>query len=141
MYTLEELVEQNRDIKQLCEVLGVLMPNTALHDNEYVIDLMNLFREKVWMHLVFEDKTVYAELARHSDDEIKQIAHDFHQSARGTKKDFAEFMRRWQHREDAPHDNTLCEQCGAMFQQILERVEYENKKMFPLVEEHQNINE
>ena len=139
MYTLDELIEQNKDIAQLCQILSVLMPNTDLHDNDYVIELMELFKDKVWMHLVFEDKTVYAELARHEDEDISNIAREFHQTARDTKKDFTRFMRNWQHHQKKGDKKPLCQQCETIFKQILERTEFENKKMFPLVEKHQKL--
>ena len=139
MYTLDELFEQNHDIAQLCEVLSVLTANPELHNNSYVIELMNLFRDKVWVHLVFEDKTIYAELVRHSDEEISKIAKEFHQSAIGTRKDFTRFMRDWQHRALEHDRKPLSLQCKEIFEQILARTRFENEKMFPLVEKHQKL--
>jgi len=139
MYTLDELIEQNQDIAQLCEVLSVLMPNPDLHNNDYVIELMNLFKDKVWMHLVFEDKTVYAELARHEDEDISNIAKEFHKTSRETKKNFSRFMRDWLHRGKGGDKKPLCKQCETIFKEVLARAEFENKKMFPMVEKHQKL--
>jgi len=139
MYTLDELYEQNRDIAQLCEVLSVLTTNPELHNNSYVIELMNIFRDKVWVHLVFEDKTVYAELARHDDETISDLAKEFHRSAIDTRKVFTQFMRDWQHRELGHDKKPLSLQCREIFEQILERTVFENEKMLPMIEEHQKL--
>ena len=46
-------------------VLRVLIEHPALRHNPYACELVSRFNEKVWMHLVFEENTIYAELARH----------------------------------------------------------------------------
>ncbi|MCG6886662.1 MAG: hypothetical protein LJE74_05585, partial [Proteobacteria bacterium] len=63
MYTLDELKNQNEEIARLCDVLSVLVEHRSMHNNPYVCELMSRFKEKVWMHLVFEDNTFYSELS------------------------------------------------------------------------------
>ena len=135
MYSLEELKQQNQDIKSLCDVLSVLIENTALHDNPYVCDLMSRFREKVWMHLVFEDNTIYAELVRHQNRSVSSIAKTFHDSARVIKKKFTGYVRRWCNPAvtDKEHE-ALLEESREIFKLIRERIDYENEHMFPLIE-------
>jgi len=135
MYSIEELKQQNRDIKSLCDVLSVLIENTALHDNPYVCDLMSRFREKVWMHLVFEDNTIYAELVRHQNRSVSSIAKTFHESARVIKKKFSGYVRRWCNPAvtDKEHE-ALLEESREIFKLIRERIDYENEQMFPLIE-------
>ena len=135
MYSLEELKQQNQDIKSLCDVLSVLIENTALHDNPYVCDLMSRFREKVWMHLVFEDNTIYAELVRHQNRSVSSIAKTFHDSARVIKKKFSGYVRRWCNPAvtDKEHE-ALLEESREIFKLIRERIDYENEQMFPLIE-------
>ncbi len=50
MYSLDELKQQNQDIKDLCNVLSALIENKSLHNNPYVCELMSRFKEKVWVH-------------------------------------------------------------------------------------------
>ena len=135
MYSLEELKQQNQDIKSLCDVLSVLIENTALHYNPYVCDLMSRFREKVWMHLVFEDNTIYAELVRHQNRSVSSIAKTFHESARVIKKKFSGYVRRWCNPAvtDKEHE-ALLEESREIFKLIRERIDYENEQMFPLIE-------
>lgn len=136
MYSLDELRKQNQDIAQLCEVLAVLMENKSLHSNPYVCELMNRFKEKVWMHLVFEDNTIYAELARHNDPAIAETARRFHDSAREIKQRFSRYVKQWCRPKvgDDEHEE-LVNESREIFGLIRERVDYEDRHIFPLVEQ------
>ncbi len=135
MYSLDDLKRQNRDITALCDVLSVLLEQRSLHENPYVCELMARFKEKVWMHLVFEDNTLYAELARHNDAAVADAARRFHDSARATKKGFSRYVRHWctPARDDAQHA-ALAEESREIFRLVMERVKYENEQIFPLIQ-------
>ncbi len=135
MYSLEELKQQNKEIKDLCAVLSVLIEEKSLHDNPYVCELMSRFKEKVWMHLVFEDNTVYAELLRHQDPSVSATARNHHDSAREIRKRFSGYVRNWCKPavSDAEHGALLAES-RELFRRIRERADYENEQMFPLLE-------
>lgn len=135
MYTVDELKQQNQDIGDLCDVLSVLIREKSLHDNPYVCELMSRFREKVWMHLVFEDNTIYAELIRHNNQSISGIAKGFHDSAKVIRKKFTGYIRKWCNPAvtDTEHE-ALLKESQEIFSLIRERVKYENEQMFPLLE-------
>ncbi len=137
MYTVEELHQQNREISQLLDVLGVLVEPRELHNNPFVCELMGRFREKVWIHLVFEDNTVYGELANDPDPEVSATAQRFHDSARRIKKRFAGYVRQYCMAEisDAEHA-ALLEESREIFAMIRDRVRFEEQYMFPLLERH-----
>ena len=73
MYTLEELEQQNSDIANLCQVLLVLVREPQLRGNPYVCDLVSRFYDKVWMHLMFEDKSLYAAFKQEMTEVIGAI--------------------------------------------------------------------
>jgi hypothetical protein len=135
VYSVEELRRQNEEIAELCDVLSVLIEHKSLHSNRYVCELMARFREKVWMHLVFEDNTIYAELVRHNDKSISDTARGFHDSAKEIRKRFSNYVKHWCKSEvdDADHDRLL-EESGELFRLLRERINYENVHMFPLIE-------
>ncbi|MCG6935707.1 MAG: hemerythrin domain-containing protein [Proteobacteria bacterium] len=137
MYTLDELKNQNEEITQLCDVLSVLVEHKSMHNNPYVCELMSRFKEKVWMHLVFEDNTFYSELSGHNDKAVSDIAQQFHDSARQIKKHFSGYIRHWCKPTvaDSEHE-ALLEESREIFRLIRERIEYENRYMFPLVEKY-----
>ena len=65
MYTLDELKKQNMEISDLINILQILTKEKSLINNPFVCELVERFNEKVWMHLVFEDNSLYSELAKH----------------------------------------------------------------------------
>lgn len=136
MYSsLDELKEQNLEISQLCEVLYVLVEKPSLHDNPFVRDLMTRFKEKVWVHLVFEDNTFYAALIRSDDEKACEIAKAFHESAKEIKHRFSDFVRRCCNTPESENE-TLSKESHEIFTLIRNRIAYENEIIFPLVEQH-----
>ena len=137
MYTLSELKKQNQDINDFIDVLYVLVKDEKLVANPLVCDLVSRFNEKVWMHLVFEDNSLYNELAKHHNPEISEIADSFHQSARDIKKQFSGYMKLWCQASGADHhQKAFCEETIDILDKIKRRISYETEQMFPLVEAH-----
>ena len=138
MYSLDELKEQNKEISQLCDVLSVLMEQPSLHDNPFVCKLMTRFKEKVWVHLVFEDNTIYAALLHTGDEKVSNTAKAFHDSAKEIKHRFSGFVRHWCSLpgSDSEHE-MLSKESREIFTLIRERISYEDEKIFPLVKQQQ----
>ncbi len=137
MYTLEELKRQNREIADLISVLTVLKDHHELRGNPFVCDLFASFNEKVWMHLEFEDDTLYSEMARHHNPEISSIARNFHETARKVKRHFTHYVKLWCQAADGNCDpETFSIESAKVFDLIRERIRYETEEMFPLVEKH-----
>lgn len=135
MYSLDELKEQNQEISQLCEVLSVLMEQQPLHDNPFVRELMTRFKEKVWVHLVFEDNTFYAALLQCDDEKVRGTAQAFHDSAKEIKHRFSAFVRHWCSSpvSESEHE-MLSKESNEIFILIRDRIAYENEQIFPIVE-------
>lgn len=135
MYSLSELKKQNQEISDLIEVLHVLISDKKLINNPFVCDLVSRFNEKVWMHLVFEDNTIYAELAKHHNPDISEIAQNFHDSAKEIKKEFSAYVKLWCKTSGTEHNKqAFCGNSSEMLDKIKQRIEYETNKIFPLVE-------
>ena len=135
MYSVEELQQQNRDIADLCRVLEVVVENPQLRGNPYACDLLSKFFDKVWMHLVFEDKSLYSDLLLHQDDEVVKIASSFHDSAKKLKKSFRKRVRQWcnvaplkEGEKDSFQDEMLI-----VIEDVMRRVKSENEVIIPLV--------
>lgn len=138
MYSLDELKKQNQEISQLCDVLSVLMEQQSLHNNPFVCELMTRFKKEVWVHLVFEDNTIYAALLHTGDEKISNIAKSFHDSAKEIKHRFAGFVRNWcaMPGSDSEHE-MLSKESNEIFTLIRNRISYEDEQIFPLVEQQQ----
>ena len=140
MYTLDELERQNNEITELCDVLCAILKDSSLHNNSIATELMDRFKEKVWMHLVFEDNTIYSELVQHPDDEVSQAVGEFHQSGRTIKKRFSNFIRNWKkYAESGEGHDSVHSDCSDIFSLIRDRVRYENDTIFPLVKRLQTV--
>lgn len=140
MYSLDELKQQNKEISQLCDVLCILMEQPSLHDNPFVCELMKRFKEKVWVHLVFEDNTIYAALIYTDDEKVGQIAKAFHDNAKEIKHRFSGYVRHWcSIPEPGSEREILRNESKEVFALIRNRISYENEKIFPLVEEQQSV--
>jgi len=138
MYSLDELREQNKEISQLCDVLSVLMEQQSLHDNPFVCELMTRFKEKVWVHLVFEDNTIYAALLHTGDEKTSNIAKAFHDSAKEIKHRFSGFVRHWCSSPGSESEHEmLSKESREIFTLIRNRIAYENEQIFPLVAQQQ----
>lgn len=135
MYSLSELKRQNQEISDLIEVLSLLLHQPQIMQNPLVCELVGRFNEKVWMHLVFEDDALYAELAKHHNPKINALAQEFHNSSREIKKQFSQYMKLWCQASGADHyQQAFCEQTPAMLEKIRQRIAFETEHMFPLVE-------
>jgi hemerythrin-like domain-containing protein len=139
MYTLDELKKQNREIGDLVEMLRVLIQHPHLRNNPYACELVARFNEKVWMHLVFEENTIYAELARHHNPDISKIATQFHDSARDIRKHFSHYVKLWcQTATGQGQHAAFIEESNKVFDMIGARIRFENDELFPIVEHHFN---
>ena len=135
MYTLDELKQQNRDISELCQVLSVLTNDYELRGNSYLCDLVSTFYDKVWMHLMFEDKTLYTDLLASHDEEVVAAANRFHDSAKALKKQFGSHIKKWCHLDaDESEYSQFSGQMRDVIAAVMERVRVENDEIIPLVE-------
>jgi len=140
MYSLSELKKQNQEINDLIDVLYVLINDKKLIGNPFVCDLVSRFNEKVWMHLVFEDNTIYSELAKHRNPDISEIAQRFHDSAKEIKTEFSCYVKLWCKASGADHhQQAFCSNSLEMLNKIKHRIEYETSHIFPLVESNEHI--
>ena len=135
MYSLSELKKQNQEIGDLADVLDVLINKQNLIQNPFVCDLVCRFNEKVWMHLVFEDNSLYNELAKHHNPDISNLAESFHNSTKAIRKEFSDYVKLWCKASGADHhQQAFCEQTPKILNKVRQRIKFETEKMFPLVE-------
>jgi len=136
MYTLTELKKQNQEITDLIEVIDVLTKDKKLINNPFVCELVSRFNEKVWMHLVFEDNTIYSELAKHHNPNISDIAKQFHDNAKEIKKEFTAYVKLWCKTSGADHHHqAFCGSTSEILKKIKRRIKFETDKIFPLIEQ------
>lgn len=112
------------------------MEQQSLHNNPFICELMTRFKEKVWVHLVFEDNTIYAALLHTGDENISNTAKAFHNSAKEIKHRFSGFVRHWCSMPVSGSEHEiLSNESREIFALIRERIIYEEEKISPLVKQ------
>ncbi len=138
MKTLSELKRHNGEIRDLMDVLEVLVARQALRHNTVVCQLVSEFHDRVWTHLVLEDNELYGELLRQADPATRDLAKQFHERARELKRRFAGYIRHWCRPAD-DDQAAFVEESREIFRLVREQMAFENERMFPLVEAHYGV--
>jgi len=80
------LKHHNQEILDLADVLTVLVRHNELRHNPHVCSLVKSFNEKVWMHLVFDEKAIYLDLLDHDDPDVAARAVSFKENTRALRQ-------------------------------------------------------
>ncbi len=137
MITFDELNAQNHKITELSNVLGLLLQDRSMCDNEVTVELFFQYVELVKKHLDLEDKHLYANLLAQKDRAINQTANRFMSGSAEIKRVFDQYLRKWcKHRHLAikNHDQFVKE-TEEMFQLVLNRIIDETEHLYPLIRE------
>ncbi len=140
MTTYEELHAENHDITELSNVLLYLFKERSMCDTGTCCDLFYRYTEKVKHHIDTVDKNMYSQLLTHEDHEIQKLAKNFMSGSQEIKKIIAAYIKTWCPKKKADtlaiadYDKFLHES-EEMFELILERIQNETEKLYPLVRE------
>ena len=143
MITYEELHAENHDITELSNVLLYLFKERSMCDTGTCCDLFYRYTEKVKHHIETVDKNMYSQLLTHEDHEIQKLAKNFMSGSQEIKKIIASYIKTWCPKKKADtlaiaeYDRFLKES-EEMFELILERIQNETEKLYPLVRELNN---
>ena len=106
-------------------------------------DLFYRYTEKVKHHIDTVDKNMYSQLLTHEDHDIQKLARNFMSGSQEIKKIIASYIKTWCPKKKADtlaiaeYDKFLKES-EEMFELILERIQNETEKLYPLVRELDN---
>ncbi len=138
MVNVAEFSKENQEIVQLCSILNILVDNGDLRDNPVFCELLSSFRDKIWTHLVHEDRAVYAELLNHRDKSVNEVADQFINNTHALKKILATYLKRWCHTAgsiagDREANDSFLDETREIFRLVDERINLENTKLFPII--------
>jgi hypothetical protein len=135
MMSTDELRKENKEIMDLCGVLSVLVKYADMHENAVFCELLDRFRHRVDVHLANEDRSVFRELLGQQDQHAHNIAADFLSNGRELKKIFGSYKNQWCRAGQPPalDDQAFVADTKEMFRLVCERVDMEDKKLFPLL--------
>ena len=133
MIPVEELRKENSDIKDISEIISILVSHPSLHGNTVFCELLKRFQKKLDDHLMHEARSIYPELLNHDDANIKQVAKDFVSNTHELERILKKYTKRWckdVNREDhAKFENETKE----LFKLIDERIQLEETHLFPVL--------
>lgn len=140
MISYDELHAQNHSITELSNVLRYLFKERSMCDTGACCELFNRYTEKVQEHIDVVDRNLYSKLLTHDDHDIQHLAKNFMSGSQEIKKIMASYIKTWCPKKKtdtlaiAEHDRFLKES-EEMFDLILERIQNETEKLYPLVRE------
>mgnify|MGYP001813336393 FL=1 len=140
MTTYEELHAENHDITELSNVLLYLFKERSMCDTGTCCDLFYRYTEKVKHHIETVDKNMYSQLLTHEDHEIQKLARNFMSGSQEIKKIIAAYIKTWCPKKKADtlaiaEYEKFLKESEEMFELILERIQNETEKLYPLVRE------
>lgn len=140
MITYDELHRENHNITELSNVLLYLFKERSMCDTGTCCELFHRYTDKVKEHIDLVDKNLYSSLLTHDDHEIQKLARNFMSGSQEIKKIIAAYTKEWCPRKKA---DTLAigdyerflKETEKMFELILERIQNETERLYPLVRE------
>ena len=140
MITYDELHNENHAITELSNVLLYLFRERSMCDTGTCCELFHRYTDKVKEHIDLVDENLYSQLLTHDDNEVRKLARNFMSGSQEIKRIIASYMKDWCPSKNA---DTLAiadyerflKESEEMFELILERIQNETEKLYPLVRE------
>lgn len=140
MINYNELHNENHSITELSNVLLYLFRERTMCDTAACCELFHRFTEKVREHIDLVDENLYSNLLIHDDRETQKLARNFMSGSQEIKKIMAAYMKQWCPRKrpgslDIKEYDRFLRESEEMFNLVLERIQDETEKLYPLVRE------
>jgi len=135
MIPLEEFRAENREIKDLCNILNLSVDQYSLRHNSVVCELIDRFADRVHAHLIHEDRSIYRDLLKKHTSEANHVADRFLGNTQELKRIFNEYQRCWCRKPHSENDHAqYVDDSKDMFKMVCDRIEFEEQKIFPYFE-------
>ncbi|MEE9327477.1 MAG: hypothetical protein V3U71_09310 [Cocleimonas sp.] len=144
MITYDELNTQNDKITELSNVLSVLIKDRSLCDSEICSQLFYNYMDKVNEHMQFIDSNFYQSLLTSSSTEANKLANNFMSGSHEIKRVMNNYAKKWCKKSTQELKiggglhNKFIEQTDEMFEMILDRIQDEMEKLYPMVRQISN---
>jgi len=132
MIPIEDLRAENREIRDLCNILGTSVDQYSLRNNSVVCELLERFADRVSTHMAHEERSVYRDLLQKHTQEADQLADKFLGNTQELKRIFNGYKRGWCRK---PHSETVhakyVDESREIFKLVCDRIDFEENKIFP----------
>jgi len=138
MINYDELHVENHKITELSNVLLYLFRERSMCDTGTCCELFQRYTDKVKEHIDQVDHNLYSKLLTHDNHDVQMLARNFMSGSQQIKKIINAYMKAWCPREHsgslaiADHERFM-KDSEEMFELILERIQNETEKLYPLV--------
>ena len=136
MIPIAEFRAENKEIRDLCDILTVSIDQYSLRQNNIVCELLDRFTARVNTHLAHEDRSVYRDLLQEHTNEADSLADKFLGNTQELKRIFKEYVNGWcrkPHGED--EHGKYVEESRHIFRLVCDRISFEEEKIFPHFEQ------
>ena len=140
MITYDVLHSQNHQITELSNVLSYLLKDRSLCDTGTCCELFYRYMEKVTEHMDVVDTNLYGRLLTHADKAANNTAKAFMNGSVEINRIMNQYTRKWCHKKS--HELSIggdyeqfLKETDEMFDMILDRIQKETEKLYPLVRE------
>ena len=133
MSLIEELQNENAEIKELIDVLSKLTNNKSLRTNKIFCELLQRFQDKVDNHLRHESRSIYSELLNHDESSIKKVASDFLSNTHELEKIKSKYIKRWCHQINVTNHDEFKTETKEFFKLINDRIQMEESHLFKVL--------
>lgn len=132
MIPLEEFKTENKEIRDLCNILGVTVDHFSLRNNRIVCELQDRFADCVTAHLEHEDRSIYRDLLKSHTRESDQLADKFLGNTQQLKTIFNEYKKGWCRKPHKEKDHSkYVDESRAIFKTVCDRINFEEEMIFP----------
>lgn len=137
MIPLDEFAAENREIKDLCTILGVSIGQQSLRNNSIICELLARFVSKVKAHLKHEDRSIYRDLLKKHTRDADVLADHFLGNTQELKRIFNVYTRDWcsKPHSEAQHIKYV-EESLEIFKLVCDRIAFEETKIFPFFKQN-----
>ncbi len=139
MITYDKLNTQNHKITELSNVILYLIRDRSMCDTQVTCDLFFSYVEKVREHLEIQEKHMFTGLLADSSPDVKQVGQNFLSGSKEIKRIFNEYLNKWSrpqsHQLVIRNHEEFQKETRSMFQLVLDRIQDEVERLYPLVRE------
>ncbi len=133
MIPIKELKEQHEEIRELVNILSILVPNNEARATKIVQELFTELDKKIKKHFAMENNTLYRELLVHNDPKIKHTAEGFMSGSRELKRFFSSYLHHLHHQNESEEKGiAFVKETEEIFELLKKRIKVEEDRFYPL---------
>jgi hemerythrin-like domain-containing protein len=136
MASTDRFVVQHEDLLKIAGQMAALFNAGDLEkDASTMRSLLSMLAGKLKIHLALEDEHLYPKLLQHSDAQVRETAKFFVHEMGGIADAFTQYMEKWPTPSSIQaNPQSFIDDTSGIFKVLGERIEKENSKLYPLVE-------